>query len=107
MLAQQSNHRDTFSQNLFINVFLQQDKRRAEIEEKLEQAAVKEKEAIYQQRKELYEQRRSQRQLIGFLTDQVELAATVSSPYMYFSSENQMFWIIFNSTLALFKMLTI
>ena len=56
---------------------------------------MKEKEAIYQQRKELYEQRRSQRQLIGFLTDQVELAATVSCLYMYFISEKQTFWIIF------------
>ena len=56
-----------------------QEKRRAEIEEKLELAAAREKQKVARQRKELYEQRRHQQQRIGFLANQVELAEVVCS----------------------------
>ena len=57
---------------------LSQEKRRAEIEEKLDQAATKEKEEAAQERRGLFEQRRAQRTQISRLASQVETAEMVS-----------------------------
>ena len=55
-----------------------QERRRAEIEEKLDQAATKEKEVAAMERKGLFEQRRAQRTQIYRLASHVEVAEMVS-----------------------------
>lgn len=62
---------------VYVQLLVLQEKRRAEIEEKLELAAAKDKEERTKQKKDLYEQRRKQQERIGFLANQVEMAETV------------------------------
>lgn len=55
-----------------------QEKRRVEIEIKLEQMAVREKEKAAKERQELYDQRKLQRQRVGILTRQLATAEMVN-----------------------------
>lgn len=55
-----------------------QEKRRVEIEIKLEQMAVREREKVAKERQELYDQRKLQRQRVGILTRQLATAEMVT-----------------------------
>lgn len=55
-----------------------QEKRRVEIEVKLEQMAVREREKVAKERQELYDQRKLQRQRVGILTRQLATAEMVT-----------------------------
>ena len=63
---------------LLIILICLQEKRRVEIENKLEQMAVRERQEAAKERQELYDQRKLQRQRVGILTRQLATAEMVN-----------------------------